>query len=129
MTVIPVKEVGDIIKVRAAVKDIAESLGFGIVDRTRICTAVSELARNIYLFAKEGEVRVEEIGSERKGIRITFVDEGPGIEDIEKALSDGWSSTDGMGKGLPGAKRLVDKMEIESEPGRGTTVIIEKYLT
>ncbi|MBN2379896.1 anti-sigma regulatory factor [candidate division WOR-3 bacterium] len=128
MIVVRIKDVGDIIKARSAVKDVAEKLGFGIVDRTRISTAVSELARNIYLFAKEGDVQIEELSNPHKGIRITFIDHGPGIEDIDLALKDGWSSSNGMGKGLPGARRLVDLMEIESQPGKGTTVIIEKWL-
>ncbi|TET23303.1 MAG: anti-sigma regulatory factor [Candidatus Stahlbacteria bacterium] len=128
MIVVPIKEESDIVHARAAAKDVARKLGFGLVDQTRISTAVSELARNIYLYAGEGEVHIEEHPDSHRGIRVTFIDNGPGIDDVELALKDGWSSTKAMGKGLPGAKRLTDHMEINTQPGHGTTVTIEKWL-
>ncbi len=128
MAVIPVKEESDIVRARTAAKLKAQELGFGLVDQTRISTAVSELARNIFAYAGEGEVRIEVDCHPHTGIRITFTDNGPGIEDIELALTDGYSTAKSMGKGLPGARRLCDYMEIRSRPGEGTTVIIEKWL-
>lgn len=128
MIVIQIKEETDIVRARAAAKDKARELGFGLVDQTRISTAVSELARNVFAYAGEGEVHIEELTNPHHGIRITFIDEGPGIPNVELAMKDGWSSINSMGKGLPGAKRLTDYMEIKTEPGKGTTVIIEKWL-
>ncbi len=128
MVVIQIKEEADIVRARTEARSQAKDSGFGLVDQTRISTAVSELARNIYVYATEGEVIIENISSPHKGIKITFKDNGPGIEDLDLALTDGWSSGGSMGKGLPGAKRLSDNMEIITEPGKGTTVIIEKWL-
>lgn len=128
MTTLQIKEEADIVRVRSTARSIARGIGFGLVDQTRISTAVSELARNIYVYAKEGEVLIEELSNPRHGIRITFTDKGPGIEDIELAEKDGWSSSGSMGKGLPGAKRLMDSMEIHSKPGEGTTIIVAKWL-
>jgi serine/threonine-protein kinase RsbT len=129
MTVIPIKEESDIVRARTEAKETAKKLGFGLVDQTRISTAVSELARNVYVYAGSGEVKIEELANPIHGIRITFTDNGPGIEDIDLAMQDGWSSIRSMGKGLPGAKRLMDLMEINSQPGKGTTVIVEKWLS
>jgi len=128
MIVVQIKEEADIVRARTTAKEMARELGFGLVDQTRISTAVSELARNIYVYAGEGEVHIEELSSPRQAIRITFIDQGPGISDIELAMKDGWSSQGSMGKGLPGAKRLSDFIEVKTEPGKGTTVIIEKWL-
>lgn len=118
----------DIVRARSTAKSMAAELGFGLVDQTRISTAVSELARNIFTYAGKGEVRIEEDCSPRRGIKITFTDVGPGIEDVELALSDGYSTAGSMGKGLPGAKRLMDRLEIKSETGNGTIVVAEKWL-
>jgi len=128
MHLVRIKEERDIVDARGTAKEIAREMGFGLVDQTRISTAVSELARNIFHYAGEGEVRIEADCHPHKGIRITFTDKGPGIEDVELAMTDGWSSARSMGKGLPGAKRLADRMELESEPGNGTKVVIEKWL-
>lgn len=128
MTVISIKEEADIVRARTTAKIKAEEMGFGLVDQTRISTAVSELARNIYAYAGEGEVRIEVDCNPHQGLRISFIDQGPGIEDIELAMTDGFSTQGSMGKGLPGAKRLSDRMEVHSQPGKGTTVIIEKWL-
>ncbi len=128
MIVLQIKEEVDIVGVRTTARSIAREIGFGLVDQTRISTACSELARNVFLYADEGEARIEELENPHSGLRITFTDKGPGIEDIELAMKDGWSSSKSMGKGLPGAKRLCDHMEIHSKPAQGTTVIIEKWL-
>jgi len=128
MVVVEIIEESDIVRARVAAKDRARELGFGLVDQTRISTAVSELARNIFTYAGKGVVHIEELNNSRKGIKISFIDEGPGITDIELALTDGWSSVKSMGKGLPGAKRLMNHLEINTTPGKGTTVVIERWL-
>jgi serine/threonine-protein kinase RsbT len=128
MIVVQIKDEADIVRARSTAKEMARELGFGLVDQTRISTAVSELARNIFVYAGEGEVHIEILNSPRQAIRITFIDQGPGIPDLELAMKDGWSSQGSMGKGLPGAKRLSDSIEVKTEPGKGTTVIIEKWL-
>jgi len=128
MTLVEIREESDIVQARAAAKEVAAVIGFGLVDQTRISTSVSELSRNIFMYAGSGEVRIEEINAPQRGIRITFVDKGPGIQDIDLALMDGWSTSNSMGKGLPGAKRLMDRFDVHSEKGEGTTVIIEKWL-
>jgi serine/threonine-protein kinase RsbT len=126
---IPINEESDIVHARNEAKEFAKKLGFGLVDQTRISTAVSELARNVYTYAGKGEVTIQELSNPHRGIRIEFKDEGPGIEDVELAMQDGWSSSRSMGKGLPGSKRLVDFMEINTKPGSGTLIIIEKWLS
>ncbi|MBN2378564.1 anti-sigma regulatory factor [candidate division WOR-3 bacterium] len=128
MSKVQIKEESDIVKARSVAKEMARDLGFGLVDQTRISTAVSELARNIFAYAGEGEVYIETDWDHRKGIRITFTDQGPGIEDIDLALQDGFSTAGSMGKGLPGAKRLMDRLNIQTKPGEGTRIIIEKWL-
>ncbi|MCT8977391.1 anti-sigma regulatory factor [Clostridium sp. CX1] len=103
---------------------------FSIVDQTKIITATSELTRNIIKYAGKGTVYIEHIfNSIREGLRITFEDFGPGIADINLAMRDGYSSSDGMGLGLPGTKRLMDEFQITSELGKGTKVIIVKWIS
>jgi serine/threonine-protein kinase RsbT len=119
----------DLVKVRAAVREAAIEMGFGHVDQVRLVTAASELARNIRLYATRGYAainRVKESG--RRGLRVVFEDEGQGIADIELAMTDGFTSGGGLGKGLPGARRLVDEFQIESVTGKGTIVTITKWL-
>jgi len=119
----------DIVSARKAVRQAAGSLGFGVTDVTRIVTAASELTRNIYRYAGSGLMRwrrLEDRG--RQGIELTFEDQGPGIPDVDQALEAGFSSCGGLGLGLPGAKRLMDELEIRSEIGRGTTVVVRKWL-
>lgn len=128
MTVVQISREADIVNARNAAKYKAREIGFGFVDQTRISTAVSELARNVYMYAGGGETYIEEISNPHPGIRITLVDKGPGIEDVEQALSDGWSSSGNLGKGLPGAQRLADRLEIDSTPGQGTSVVYERWL-
>ena len=119
----------DIVMARKVVRDAATTLGFGLTDVTRIVTSASELTRNIYHYAKSGVMhwRVLNRGTDT-GLELTFEDQGPGISDIEKAMEPGFSTGKGLGMGLPGSKRLMDEMTIESTVGKGTTVVVRKWL-
>ncbi|HEX4279044.1 MAG TPA: anti-sigma regulatory factor [Bryobacteraceae bacterium] len=118
----------DIVKVRQAVRRKAVSLGLGLVDQTKFVTAASELARNTLDYGGGGTARIELVQNERtSGIRLVFEDQGPGIADVEQALRDGYSSGNGMGLGLSGAKRLSHEFEIQSRLGGGTTVSILRW--
>ena len=124
----PIQNEYDIVKARQIVRQLAKDEGMGIVDQTRITTAVSELFRNMFLYASGGEVLVEKgIVEEKTTLIITCVDDGPGIDNIELAMTDGYTSGGGMGYGLPGAKRLVDRFEIYSVLNKGTTVRVMKW--
>ncbi len=129
-----IKEVGikgseDVVLARQIAREMAKELGFGLADQTRITTAVSELSRNIYLYAGTGRVVINALSeSAKKGMEIIAEDKGPGIPDIEMAMQDGYSTSKGLGQGLPGTKRLMDEFEIRSEMGKGTTVTIRKWL-
>jgi serine/threonine-protein kinase RsbT len=119
----------DIVMARKVVRDAATALGFGITDVTRIVTAASELTRNIYHYAKRGVMRWRCLTKNSQvGLELRFEDKGPGIPDIEKAMEVGYTSGNGLGLGLPGAKRLMDGLEIESTIGEGTTVVVYKWL-
>jgi serine/threonine-protein kinase RsbT len=118
----------DIVIARTSARDVAKRLGFGAIDQARIATAVSELARNIFLYAGSGTVSVrllDRLG--RCGIEIVCQDQGPGIADIPLVMQDGYSTSRGMGMGLPGAKRLMDEFDLRSQVGTGTTVICRKW--
>lgn len=117
----------DIVGARQATRELAVRAGFTGADLTLLATAVSELARNIVRFADRGTVTVVLLDEPRAGIRVVARDTGPGIPDVGRALQDGFSTDDGLGMGLPGARRLVDRFEIVSEPGRGTTVVLTKW--
>ncbi len=120
----------DLIRVRQALRAEALRAGLGLVDQTKLITAGSELARNILTYAtgSRGRLRVDQIAARgRRGVRAEFSDGGPGIDDVDKALTDGFSTTGSLGLGLPGAKRLVDEMTITTGPGQGTTVTIVKW--
>lgn len=119
----------DIVAARSAGRAMAAELGFGPSDFVLIATAISELARNILDYARCGEIllRVASCG-ERPGIIVVARDTGPGIGNIEQAMQDGYSSARGLGLGLPGTRRLMDEFEIKSQPGKGTTVTIKKWL-
>jgi serine/threonine-protein kinase RsbT len=118
----------DIVQVRQAVRKLAVSLGFGLVDQTKVVTASSELARNMINYAGGGTVYLEVVQDERRsGIRLTFADQGPGIPDIQLALKDGYTSGQGMGLGLGGAKRLSHEFEIQSKVGEGTRISILRW--
>lgn len=119
----------DIVAARQLGRNEAKAIGFGAVDQARITTAISELARNIYLYARAGEVTIERISNEEKvGLRIIAEDKGPGISNLKKVMEDGYSTSGGLGAGLPGVKRLMDTMDIQSTVGSGTTIIIEKWI-
>lgn len=119
---------GDIVTVRKTVRNVVTKLGFGITDVTRIVTSASELARNVFTFAGTGAMRwrTRDTGNSIV-IELTFEDHGPGIPDIEQAMQEGYSTIGGLGMGLPGAKRLMDEMEIQSEVNKGTTVVVRKW--
>lgn len=119
----------DIVAARQLGRNEAKAIGFGAVDQARITTAISELARNIYLYARAGEVTIERISEEDKvGLRIIAADKGPGISNLKKVMEDGYSTSGGLGAGLPGVKRLMDTMDIQSTVGKGTTIVIEKWV-
>lgn len=119
----------DVVAVRKNVREVAAAMGFNIVDGTRIVTAAAELARNIIHYAGAGEFTWKAVeDGKRRGLRLQFVDQGPGISHPAQAMAPGYSTSGGLGMGLPGAKRLVDEMEIQSEAGRGTCVTITQWL-
>ena len=118
----------EIVKLRQVVRDEAIAQGFSLVDQTKFVTAASELARNTLLYGGGGDAKLSVLlNGTRKGLKLTFVDQGAGIPDIERALQDGFTSGSGLGLGLGGARRLCDEFEIQSEPGKGTTVSITKW--
>jgi serine/threonine-protein kinase RsbT len=118
----------DIVKVRQTVREWSVSLGFSLVEQTKMVTAASELARNTLDHGGGGMVQMQTLNNEsRRGLRLTFSDEGPGIKDVEQALKDGFTTGSGMGLGLGGAKRLVNEFHVDSAPGRGTKVTITRW--
>ncbi|GAA0452601.1 anti-sigma regulatory factor [Alkalibacillus silvisoli] len=122
---VAIKKEWDIVAARQAGRQISQRLGFGSVDQARITTAISELARNIYLYAKEGEIIFDEVHDLPKvGLKIIAKDKGPGINDLSAAMKDGYSTSGGLGAGLPGVKRLMDEFDMESgDTGTKVTVI------
>jgi serine/threonine-protein kinase RsbT len=119
----------DIVLARQQGRTMASNIGFAATDATLIATAISELARNIVMYAQKGEVMMRSVETARsKGMLIVARDDGPGIRSIQDALRDGYSTSGGLGLGLPGVKRLMDEFAIESEPRRGTTVSVKKWL-
>ena len=119
----------DIVTARKAVRNAATALGFGITDVTRIVTAASELTRNIFQYAQSGIMRWSALDvNGRVGLELVFEDNGPGIPDIAQAMEKGFSTSKGLGMGLPGTKRLMDEMNLRSEVGKGTSVQIRKWL-
>ena len=128
--VIAIAAEADLIRVRQALRAEALRAGLGLVDQTKLITAGSELARNILIYAtgQRGTLTLEHVrDGGRAGVRATFSDQGPGIDDIEAALTDGFSTTGSLGLGLPGARRLADEMTLSSGPEHGTTVVIVKW--
>ncbi len=127
---IPVKTDLDIVSARLEGRSLARELGFGTIDQARIATAISELARNIVLYAPEGKVRVRAVVSDDggRGIEVVCEDNGPGIANVELVMQDGYSTSSGLGMGLPGTKRLMDEFEIETKLGVGTKVTVRKWL-
>lgn len=118
----------DVVPFRNRVREYAVRVKMGLVNQTKLITAASELVRNMLNYAKGGKIRIEIVSRGRdNGIRLTFVDSGPGISDIDLAMKDGYSTGKSLGLGLPGAKRLVNEFNIQSEAGKGTTVTIIKW--
>jgi serine/threonine-protein kinase RsbT len=126
---LPVRSGEDVVKVRQAVRSVAMDLGFSLVDQTKVITAASELARNTLIHGGGGEVRIERLmeGPKRAGVRLTFEDRGPGIPNIELALTDGYTTGTGLGLGLNGARKLSHEFDIWSQPGLGTRVTIARW--
>ncbi|NYJ07516.1 sigma-70 family RNA polymerase sigma factor [Petropleomorpha daqingensis] len=124
---VAVRTDADVVAARQAARELAERLDFSPTELTEIATAVSEIVRNIVRFADSGDVLVELLDAPRRGLRITARDSGPGIADVQQALQDGYSTYQGLGLGLPGARRLMDEFAVVSERGRGTTVTMIKW--
>lgn len=125
---VEIRSSDDVVRVRQAARTLAIGAGLSLVDQTKIITAASELARNTLDYGGGGSVLAElvEVGG-RRGLRLTFEDQGPGIADIEVALRDGYTSGKGMGLGLGGAKRLSNEFSIYSKPGEGTKIVIARW--
>lgn len=127
-SVLPIRSQEDIVRVRQAARESAVAQGFSLVDQTKLVTAASELARNTLDYGGGGEVEIHRLSEPpRRGVRLIFVDQGPGIADIEQALTDGFTSGGGLGLGLSGAKRLCNDFSIESKVGEGTKVTIARW--
>ncbi|OHX51394.1 MULTISPECIES: anti-sigma regulatory factor [Planococcaceae] len=119
----------DIVAARQLGRNVAKELGFGTVDQARITTAISELARNIYLYAGQGKIEIQRLTENGiNGILIIAADNGPGIPDVRKVMEDGFSTSGGLGAGLPGVKRLMDDFKIETTLGEGTDIRATKWL-
>ncbi|AIY04403.1 serine/threonine protein kinase [Planococcus sp. PAMC 21323] len=119
----------DIVAARQLGRNVAKELGFGTVDQARITTAISELARNIYLYAGKGRIEIQQLTENGlKGILIIAADSGPGISDIRQVMQDGFTTSGGLGAGLPGVKRLMDDFKIETIVGEGTDIRATKWL-
>lgn len=126
---IPIVSDGDIVEARMAARTLAEYVGFTGAQLVMIATAVSEVARNIIEYAKSGEVVLAVVQNGlRRGLEVVARDQGPGIADVSQAMQDGFSTSRGLGLGLPGSRRLMDEFQVESKVGRGTTVTMRKWL-
>ncbi len=118
----------DVVQARQQGRQLAASAGFSTGDQTVIAAAISEIARNILMYARRGEISLGVVtNGDRQGVVVIARDEGPGIRDIARALQDGYSTSGGLGLGLPGAKRLMDELEVASVVGQGTTVTMRKW--
>ena len=125
---VPITTSEDVVKVRQRVRTHALAIGFSLVDQTKVITAASELARNTVIYGGGGVMRSEVLlDGAKSGLRLTFEDQGPGIPDLTLAMKDGWTSGNGLGMGLSGAKRLVNEFDIASEVGKGTRVTIARW--
>ena len=125
---LPIAADDDIVRVRQRVRDWAVSLGFSLVDQTKLVTAASELARNTLIYGRGGTLTLEAVTNDRKrGLRLTFEDRGPGIADIAMALKDGYTTGNGLGLGLSGARRLAHDFSIDSTVGEGTRIVIARW--
>jgi serine/threonine-protein kinase RsbT len=125
---IPITRSDDVVRVRQAVRTKAVGAGFSLVDQTKIVTAASEIARNTVDYGGGGTLLLEVLREgARRGLRLVFADQGPGISDIERAMTDGYTSGNGLGLGLSGAKRLSNEFQIKSEPGKGTMITLARW--
>ena len=126
---LPIRTGDDVVRVRQLVRVRAQAVKLSLVDQTKLVTAASELARNTLVHGGGGTARVEVVKSAngRVGVKLYFTDEGPGISDIDLALTDGWTTGTGLGLGLSGTRRLVDEFELTSAPGAGTSIVVVKW--
>ena len=125
---IPIESDADVVTARQRARELAAALELTSTDQTLLATAISEVARNITTYATRGEVLLSIVRAEgREGIRVVARDDGPGIENLDLAMQDGYTSGGGLGLGLPGARRLVDEFDIETGPSEGTTVTLVKW--
>ncbi|HEY6478864.1 MAG TPA: ATP-binding protein [Streptosporangiaceae bacterium] len=126
---LPIRAGDDVVRVRQQVRAAAAEAGMSLIDQTKTVTAASELARNTLVHGGGGAARIDKVTSAagRAGVRVAFEDSGPGIGDVDLALTDGWTTGSGMGLGLSGARRLVDEFSLTSQLGSGTTVVITKW--
>jgi serine/threonine-protein kinase RsbT len=124
----PLRSEHDIVLGRQTARRLAQEAGFSLVDQTKFVTAASELARNALIYGGGGDLKWQTLqDGGRRGVRLSFEDQGPGIPDLERALTDGWSSGSGLGLGLTGARRLVNEFELQSTVGVGTRVAITRW--
>lgn len=129
MDELPIRASVDVVRVRQQVRVVAVRAGMSLIDQTKVVTAASELARNALVHGGGGTAQIEVVKSAagRAGVRVAFSDDGPGIADLDRALTDGWTSGNGLGLGLSGARRLVDEFDLASVPGSGTRVVVTKW--
>ena len=126
--VLPLRADEDVVRMRQAVRECLVSVGFSLIDQTKMITAASELGRNTLRYGGGGEAHIQKVvDGSRRGVILSFIDQGPGIADVELALTDGYTTGNGMGLGLSGARRLADDFEVDTAPGAGTTVRISKW--
>jgi serine/threonine-protein kinase RsbT len=124
----PLRSEHDIVLARQLVRKLTQELGFSLVDQTKMVTATSELARNALVYGRGGTMQWQTTnGGERRGLKLVFVDQGPGIPNLDLAMTDGWTSGSGLGMGLTGAKRLVNEFDIDTKVGGGTRVTIVRW--
>ena len=125
---VPLAVSEDVVRMRQLLKQEMVTLGFSVIEQTKMITAASELARNTLRYGGGGHADIEVVSmAGKRGVRASFVDQGPGIENLELAFTDGYTSGGGMGLGLPGARRLADEFDIETAPGQGCRVTITKW--
>ncbi|GAA0234607.1 anti-sigma regulatory factor [Cryptosporangium japonicum] len=124
----PIASDEDVVRVRQLVRSVAVAVKLSLIDQTKLVTAASELARNTLLYGGGGTAEVTAVqNGARRGVRVVFADEGPGIADLDLAMTDGWTSGGGMGLGLSGSRRLVDEFDLDTEVGRGTRITVAKW--
>lgn len=124
----PIKQETDMVRIRNTVRTLSTAMRFSLIEQTKLVTAASEIARNTLIYGKGGEMKIELLDEgHRRGMRMTFEDQGPGIPDLGLAMRDGYTSGGGLGLGLSGSKRLVSEFQIESTPGVGTRVTLTQW--